>query len=405
MKILRNLAALGLIAISVMPAAAQERSTTSGVQRRSATEARNRRGAEATPGVTQRQQDRMATTPTHDADLEWMRVLYRQLDLNKPANSPLYYPEDVIDGQKNLFRTIMELVAQGTVPVYEYLDGREIFTDQYKVKVRDMLDRFHILYTEGKGSTEKRPRFVIDESDVPANEVLSYYVIERWEFDRRTNKLRCNIEAICPVLHRSGDFGGEAVRYPMFWLKYDDLKPYLGATSVFISDDNNMATHTLADYFAMGLYDGEIYKTRNLRNLSMNQLYSDPDARKAAQDSIQRSLDEWGKKLWVPSLEELEAAREARAAAEEAAEAGETAAPAVDVIPTLDADGNPIVTDAEEQPAEKKVNSRVAKKKGASDTKKSTKKSTKKTKVKKAKAPKSTSGSSSAVRSVRNRKR
>lgn len=401
MKILRNLAALGLIAISVMPAAAQDRSTTSGVQRRSATESRSRRGTDATtPGVTQRQQDRMATAPTHDADLEWMRVLYRQLDLNKPANAPLYYPEDVIDGQKNLFRTIMELVAQGTVPVYEYLDGREIFTDQYQVKVRDMLDRFHILYTEGKGSTEKRPRFVIDESDVPANEVLSYYVIERWEFDRRTNKLRCNIEAICPVLHRSGDFGGEAVRYPMFWVKYDDLKPYLGATSVFLTDDNNMATHTLADYFAMDLYDGEIYKTRNLRNLSMNQLYSDPDARKAAQDSIQQSLDDWGKKLWVPSLEELEAAREARAAAEEAGPAPQPQAD--DLIPVLDADGNPIVAEAEEQPAEQKVNSRVAKK-SSSSAKSSTKKSTRK--VKKAKVPKSSSSSSSAARSVRNRKR
>lgn len=400
MKILRQIAALGLIAITLMPAAAQERSTTSGVQRRSATEARRQRGAEATPGVTQRQQDRMTTTPTHDADLEWMRVLYRQLDLNKAPNSPLYYPEDVIDGQKNLFRTIMELVAQGTVPVYEYLDGREIFTDQYKVKVRDMLDRFHIIYTEGKGSTEKRPRFVIDESDVPSNEVLTYYIIERWEFDRRTNKLKCNIEAICPVLHRSGDFGGEAVRYPMFWVKYDDLKPYLTGTNVFISDDNNMATHTLADFFAMGLYDGEIYKTRNLRNLSMNQLYSDPDARRVAQDSIQQSLDSWGKKLWVPSLEELEAAREARAAAEEAA----AEAPGAEELPALDAEGNPIVGEAQTEEPAKKVNSRVAKKDSKKADKKSTKKSTKKTKVKKAKAPK-TSGSSSAVRSVRNRKR
>lgn len=390
MKLLRHISTLGLLTLSLLPMAAQERSTTTGVQRYNPAEARNRK-QNAIPGVTVRQQERMETTPTHDADLEWMRVLYRQLDLNKAANAPLYYPEDVIDGQKNMFRTIMDLVASGTVPVYEYLDGREIFSDDYKVKVREMLDRFHILYKEAKGSTEKRPRFEIDESDVPSNEVLSYYIIERWEFDNRTNKLKCNIEAICPVLHRSGDFGGDAVKYPMFWVKYDDLKPYLNNTTVFVSDDNNKATHTLADYFALNLYDGEIYKTRNLRNLSMNQIYDNPDARKAAQDSIDRSLKQWDKKLWVPSLEELEKAREAR----EAKAAGKTVA--VDEnTPLLDEDGN--VISAEE--TTEKVNSRVAKKKTTAP-----KREVRKTKVKKASAPKSAPAQSSATRSVRNRRR
>ncbi len=80
----------------------------------------------------------------------------------------------------------------------EYLDGREIFTEQYQVKARDVLDRFHIPYTEGRGSTERNPRFEIDENDVPTNEVLSYFVIERWEFDTRQNRLRPVVEAICP---------------------------------------------------------------------------------------------------------------------------------------------------------------------------------------------------------------
>lgn len=39
-------------------------------------------------------------------------------------------------------------------------------------------------------------------------------------------------------------------------------------------------------------------------------MYSDPDALKKAQDSIQTSLDNFEKKLWVPSREEVLAARE-----------------------------------------------------------------------------------------------
>ena len=305
MKLPRYIAALSLLALTAMSTVAQERSTTTGVSRTNAAE-RRRALQQAGPGITQRMQNASESTPMSDADLEWMRVIYRELDLNKVSNAPLYYPDEVIDGQKNLFRIIMELVASGQLPVYEYLDGREIFNEQYQVKVRDMLDRFHILYSDAKGSTEKRPRFTIEDADVPANEVLSYYIIERWEFDHRTNKVRCNVEALCPVLHRSGDFGGEAVKYPMFWVKYADIKPYLSTTSIFVDDSNNLATHTISDYFAKVMYDGEIYKTRNLRNLSLMQMYSDPDRRKEVQDSIQRSLENWDKKMWVPTLEELE---------------------------------------------------------------------------------------------------
>ena len=259
------------------------------------------------PGVTTRMQQRMQQQPASDADMSWMKVLYRQLDLTKEANAALYFPEQIVDGNENLFRIIMRLLAENRIPVYEYLDGREIFTDQYRLKVADILDRFHIYSQPAKGSSERNPKFVIEESDVPANEVLSYYVIERWEFDSRTNRMRQVVEAICPVLHRSDDFGMETVKYPMFWVKYSDLRPYLLNQTVFTSDYNNLPSYNYDDYFQLGLYDGEIYKTRNLRNLSMAQQFPDRDKLRHAQDSIQHQLDTFEDKLWVPSLEELEA--------------------------------------------------------------------------------------------------
>ncbi len=399
MKLSRYIAAFSLLALTTVSAMAQERSTTTGVSRTNAAE-RRRALQQAGPGITQRMQNASETTPMSDADLDWMRVIYRELDLNKVQNAPLYYPDEVIDGQKNLFRIIMELVASGQLPVYEYLDGREIFNDQYRVKTRDMLDRFHILYTDAKGSTEKRPRFTIEDADVPSNEVLSYYIIERWEFDHRTNKVNCHVEAVCPVLHRSGDFGGEAVKYPMFWVKYSDIKPYLATTSIFVDDNNNLATHSISDYFSKVMYDGEIYKTRNLRNLSLMQMYSDPDRRKQVQDSIQQSLDNWGKKMWVPSLEELEEARIAREEAEAAAENGPTTATA----PVIDSEGLPVVAEEGAQTEEApKVNSRARKSeadKKKADSKK--KKSKKKPKVKRAK---SSGTQPAAEKSVRNRRR
>lgn len=383
---------IALVALAgAATAVAQDSSSSSSIVRRRAGD-RDRNTSRQAPGVTDRMQQFYSKSSANDADLMWMRVIYRDLEMDNPKNAALYYPEDVVDGQENLFRIIMRLLADNAIPAYEYLDGKEIFTDQYRLKVSDMLDRFHVLYSPAKGSTEKNPRFVIEESDVPANEIRSYYILERWEFDAKTNKTRRVVEAICPVLHRADEFGVDAVRYPMFWVKLDAIRPYLVQQYIFIDDDNNLPRYTYDDFFTMAMYDGDIYKTRNLTNRSMMQMFPDPDDRKRAQDSIQNRLESFDKNLWVPSREEVIAAREAREAAE-----AEAAAKA-EGQEIADRDGAPADTQASESRTSRgrRGSATTAKK---SNTKKA---ATKKTKVRKPKAPKSSSAG--AARSVRRRK-
>ena len=333
--------------------------------------------------ITDRMQSFYEAKPAHEADLDYMRQIYRQIDLSKPANTPLYYPEDVIDGQENLFRLILRLVVEGSLPAYEYLDGREVFTDQYRIKVADMLDRFDIYYQKAKGSTEKNPRYTIEEADVPSGQVQKYYIIEKWEFDRRTNRMKTRVEAICPVLTRTGDFGGETP-FPMFWVKFDALRPWLSQQYVFLSDDNNLARNSLDDYFNLGMYEGDIYKTKNLRNLSMVQMYPDEDMLKRAQDSIDNRLKTFGKDLWMPTREEYLAQKEKEAEAEARLAAG-------DSIPDRTVASEEETTVAPPK-ATTRRSSRATKKRG-------------RPKVKKAPAPKSSSGNSNASKSVRRRKR
>ena len=378
--------AFALAALAQGPeAVAQDQSTSTAVQRStSGSRTRHGQGEASGPQVTQRQQAfyEDAGENITDADRQWMRIIYRQLDLDKDKNAPLYFPEENIDGQENLFRIIMRLLANNQIHAYEYLDGREIFTEQYQVKVRDLLDRFHIIYTDAKGSTDRNPRFTIQEADVPTNEVLSYYIIERWEFDTRNNRMRTIVEAICPVLHRSGDFGGEAVKYPMFWIKFADLRPWLAQQHIFTSDDNNLPTCTYDDYFTLNMYEGEIYKTRNLKNKSLMQLYPDPEEMTKAQDSIQRRLDSFEAKLWVPDREEIIAQKGSGKSKKGNAET-------VAADNTEAANGAEAVSNAEE--------------KQEKQPKRSTKRSSKRSKsssVKESKASKS----ASATRSVRRRK-
>ena len=201
------------------------------------------------------------------------------------------------------------------------------------------------------------------------------------------------VEAICPVLTRGSDFGGDA-NYPMFWVKFDQLRPYLAQQYVFLTDDNNLPQYSLDDYFNLGMYKGEIYKTKNLRNLSMAQMFPDEDDMKRAQDSIDTRLREFGKNLWVPTRDEYLAMREAE---EEAAAAKELAVASGDSIPE-----RTVVTAEEEKPVAKtRTSKRAGRKKSSSAASK------KKPSTPKVSQPKSSgnNANSSAAKSVRRRKR
>ena len=196
------------------------------------------------------------------------------------------------------------------------------------------------------------------------------------------------------MLTRSGDYGG-AANYPMFWVKFDQLRPYLAQQYVFLSDDNNLPQYSLDDYFNLGMYKGEIYKTKNLRNLSMAQMYPDEDDLKRAQDSIDTRLREFGKNLWVPTREEYFAMREAE-------ESGKSEVANSDTIPER------VVVTADEDNAKQVTKTRSSARSGRKKPSASTS-SAKKPSTPKASKPKSVSGSSSAnssaQKSVRRRKR
>jgi gliding motility associated protien GldN len=369
------------------------------VTRRSGSETRSRDKKEGSAAITDRQQSFYEVREPSDADLQWMKVIYRSLDLTKGKNPALYYPEEPNADGENLFFIIMRLLANNKISAYEYLDGREMFTDEFKIKVNEMFDRFHIYYTEAKGSNDKNPIYEFENADIPSNEVLSYFIIEKWEFDTRSNQMKARVEALCPVLHRMDEWGGEAVKYPMFWVKLNDIRPYMAQQYVFTDDDNNLARYSIDDFFKLNMYTGEIYKTKNLRNQSLRQMFPEDEAYKHAQDSIEQRLRSFNQDLWVPPLEVLQARAEAeekaRAEAEgELTEDDEAAGGGENVSAASDEEEK--VTRTTKRGAKSKSSATKAKEKKAKD---------KKTKIKERKPKTKTQTVNTGVRSVRNRKK
>ena len=122
-----------------------------------------------TAQITKRAQLMFHTAIDMPEEVVWRRDIYRELNLEEDANAGLYYPVEPIDKQLNLFTYVFKLALNGYIPVYEYrLDGNELFTDSAKVKMKTVLDNFHIFYEESNGKLKA------ENSDITADEVKAY---------------------------------------------------------------------------------------------------------------------------------------------------------------------------------------------------------------------------------------
>jgi gliding motility associated protien GldN len=244
-------------------------------------------------GMSMRARLMFPTAVDMPEDVVWRRDIYREIDLNQNANGGLYYPVEPIDKQLNLFTYVFKLALNGYVPVYEYrLDGNELFTDSAKVQMKTILDNFHIYYEEKDGKIR------VDNSDIPSAEVKLYYLKESAYFDQANSTFHRKVLAICPVMLREDDFGGEAAKYPLFWVKYSDLAPYLSRQTVMTSNLNNAAMMSMEDYFTLNRYEGKIYKTNNMLGKTLAQYCPTDSALQQEQKRIEAELKAFEEKIF-----------------------------------------------------------------------------------------------------------
>lgn len=268
------------------------------------------------PELTVRAQDMNERMTQEVGNARWMRVMLRQIDLMKEQNAPLYYPVTPMNGQMNLFSIIFSLISEGKIDAYQYEDGYEDFSDNNKINLKEMLDRFGIYYEEVAGRGTEGTTFVINESDIPSEDVRSYYIKEAWYFDQNNSVFDVKTLAICPIMISSGDVG--EITMPMFWIPYESIRPYINTAYIMTSNINNAMTFTLDDYFRRRMFEGDIIKTQNLMNLPLQAYCPTPDSLKNEQKRIENQLVTFEKALWfqpdTAQVEDPKASKKAKKA-------------------------------------------------------------------------------------------
>ena len=304
MKRIYYIATLALALAAALPVVAQEEQQGTEQQQR-------RRGPEMTrggraeekaddsglPELTVRARELNERMTQVLGNARWMRVIYREVDLTKEENAPLYYPTQPMNGQMNLFSTLFQLVCEGRINVYEYMDGYEDFSDNRILDLKVMLDRSRIYYEETPAEGDEPAGYVVNESDIPSADVKAYYVKEAWYFDQNNSVFDVKLLAICPILTIADEMGENTM--PMFWVPYESIRPYIMNSYIMTSNVNNAMTFTYDDYFRRRMFKGDIFKTQNLMNLPLQAYCPTPDSLQREQARIEKQLISFEESLYL----------------------------------------------------------------------------------------------------------
>lgn len=240
------------------------------------------------------------TAATMPDDAAWRREIYRMLDLTKEENAVLYFPIMPTPERQNLFCFLFRQILRGNIKAYKYTpDTNEHFDDEHIIKGKALMDTHNIYYEEVTTDNGKKS-IRVNDADLPSEDVKLYYVKECVYYDQHSASFRTKITAICPVLCSGYNEFGEDIesRIPLFWVKYEDAAPFFAKLSLMGSSMNNAAMISADDYFTMGRYKGEIYKTTNLQDKILIQAEDAEEEVAQEQKRIEGQLEGFQRHVW-----------------------------------------------------------------------------------------------------------
>ena len=302
---MKQLSYILTVALCLWAASSNAQPQKSRVQPNRAATAKKQTGNNKVAGNVSRAELMFPTAVNVPEEVVWRRDIYRTIDLTEAGNAALYYPTTPIGKQVNLFTLLFQLINQGKIAVYRYnTDGLENFTQENRMHFKEMLDRYTIPY-ETAGNTIR-----VDNVDIPSNEVLSYYVKESSYYDHNTATYHSRVTALCPVLHRADEFSSDASKYPLFWVRYDDISTYLSGHTLMTSDLNNAAEMSMADFFATNKYKGKIYMTTNMQGKTLQEYCPTDSLLNREQARIEKEIKDFEEHIWAEPVDSVELAKQ-----------------------------------------------------------------------------------------------